>query len=339
MSNKVSILFTGATGYIGGAVLERLLNHPDFARFQITAVVRSAEKAEKLNKLGVDVVVGSHSDADIVTDLAAKADVVFSIADCDDLTAAQAILDGLKKRFEKTAKKSILIHTSGAGTLIDNADGAYTYNTIYDDNDIDLIETLPDSALHRHVDLPIVAADKEGYVKTYIILPSMVWGPATGKLVDLGIRKLHSMLIPALVKLGEARGQAGVAGKGLNTWPQIHVDEMADLYIILYDAIVAGGSSAPAHGREGYYFGENGHYLTYDLCKAVAVELAARGIGHDTPTAFTEEEYKKDFIISVVGTNARCKASRAKALGWNPKYGNEDLFASVKGVADVTLKN
>lgn len=66
-------------GYIGGAVLERLLNHPDFARFQITAVVRSAEKAEKLNKLGVDVVVGSHSDADIVTDLAAKADVVFSI--------------------------------------------------------------------------------------------------------------------------------------------------------------------------------------------------------------------------------------------------------------------
>ncbi|TFK99908.1 NAD-P-binding protein [Pterulicium gracile] len=323
MSNKVSILFTGATGYIGGAVLERLLNHPDFARFQITAVVRSAEKAEKLNKLGVDVVVGSHSDADIVTDLAAKADVVFSIADCDDLTAAQAILDGLKKRFEKTAKKSILIHT--VRTLIDNADGAYTYNTIYDDNDIDLIETLPDSALHRHVDLPIVAADKEGYVKTYIILPSMVWGPATGKLVDLGIRKLHSMLIPALVKLGEARGQAGVAGKGLNTWPQIHVDE--------------SGSSAPAHGREGYYFGENGHYLTYDLCKAVAVELAARGIGHDTPTAFTEEEYKKDFIISVVGTNARCKASRAKALGWNPKYGNEDLFASVKGVADVTLKN
>lgn len=68
---------------------------------------------------------------------------------------------------------------------------------------------------------------------------------------------------------------------------------VADLYIILYDAIVAGGSSAPAHGREGYYFGENGHYLTYDLCKAVAVELAARGIGHDTPTAFTEEEYKK----------------------------------------------
>lgn len=66
-------------GYIGGSVLERLLDHPDSARFQITAIVRSAEKAEKLKKLGVDVVVGSHSDADNVRDAAAKADVVFTV--------------------------------------------------------------------------------------------------------------------------------------------------------------------------------------------------------------------------------------------------------------------
>lgn len=80
MSDKVNILFTGATGYIGGSVLERLLDHPDSARFQITAIVRSAEKAEKLKKLGVDVVVGSHSDADNVRDAAAKADVVFTVS-------------------------------------------------------------------------------------------------------------------------------------------------------------------------------------------------------------------------------------------------------------------
>lgn len=33
------------------------------------------------------------------------------------MTAAQAILDGLKKRFEKTAKKSILIHTVSPAKL------------------------------------------------------------------------------------------------------------------------------------------------------------------------------------------------------------------------------
>lgn len=70
-----------------------MLNHPDFARFKITAIVRSAKKAEKLKKLGIDVAVGSHSDADLVTDLAAKADVVFTavsapflVARCGDLT-------------------------------------------------------------------------------------------------------------------------------------------------------------------------------------------------------------------------------------------------------------
>ncbi|TFL01459.1 hypothetical protein BDV98DRAFT_593342 [Pterulicium gracile] len=65
MSNKVNVLLTGATGYIGGTVLERLLNHPDVSRFDITAIVRSVEKAEKLNKLGLDVIVGSHSDANL----------------------------------------------------------------------------------------------------------------------------------------------------------------------------------------------------------------------------------------------------------------------------------
>ena len=99
MSTKTNIFFTGATGtshlksrcipgsvsliyysegYIGGSVLSRLLKHPNAATFNITALVRSPEKAEKLKILGVNPVVGSHSDLALVEKLTAKADVVIA---------------------------------------------------------------------------------------------------------------------------------------------------------------------------------------------------------------------------------------------------------------------
>ena len=69
--------FTG-TGYIGGSVLTRLLEHPNVNSFQITTLVRSPEKAEKLKSLGVNAVIGSLLELDKVEKLASEADVVFA---------------------------------------------------------------------------------------------------------------------------------------------------------------------------------------------------------------------------------------------------------------------
>lgn len=71
------------TGYIGGSVLVRLLDHPRADTFKLTALVRDKEKAAKLEQLGVDVVVGSLSDLDILQKQASEADVVFSIVSTD----------------------------------------------------------------------------------------------------------------------------------------------------------------------------------------------------------------------------------------------------------------
>ena len=46
--------------------------------------------------------------------------------------------------------------------LIDNAAGDHATDTIYDDANPDQIESLPDTQLHRNVDLELVKADKEG---------------------------------------------------------------------------------------------------------------------------------------------------------------------------------
>lgn len=64
-----------------------------------------------------------------------------------------------------------------------------------------------------------------GYVKSYIVLPSTIYGLATGKLVDMGIQNRHSVQIPFLINASLARGQAGIVGEGKNVWPNVNIDE------------------------------------------------------------------------------------------------------------------
>ena len=59
-------------------MLTRLLNHPKRENFSIRALVRSTDKATKLKAFGIDAVVGSHSDSDLLTSLSSQADVVFT---------------------------------------------------------------------------------------------------------------------------------------------------------------------------------------------------------------------------------------------------------------------
>jgi nucleoside-diphosphate-sugar epimerase len=335
-SNKTNIFLTGATGYIGGSVLVRLLDHPKADTFKITALVRSPGKAAQLKTLGVDAVVGSFSDLDRLTKLASEADVVFSTADADNLDAAKAVLAGLKKRHETQGTIPALIHTSGTGVLADDAKGMFAYDTIYDDSDADQIETLLPSQIHRNVDLVNVNADKEGYVKSYIILPSTIYGIATGRLVDKGIQNPHSIQIPLLIKASIDRGRAGMVGLGKNLWPNVNVEDVADLYINLYDAICSDPDTG--HGRNGYYFGENGEHSMYEVGKAIGEALVSFGKGTNVePSTFTEEELEKYFGGGWLGCNSRCKATHSRAIGWKPTKTLKDFLESIKGEVETFL--
>jgi hypothetical protein len=170
----------------------------------------------------------------------------------------------------------------------------------------------PRSSLHSNLCLPT------GYVKTYIILPSTVYGIATGKIADLGVQHLHSIQLPVLVRASLARGQAAIVGEGKNIWPNVEIGEsmlsfvsseltlfdelctlslVADLYIVLYDSIVS--NPATAHGRQGFYFGENGEYTQYEAAKAISEALLAYGkVEISEPTALTEEEYKERPLVN-----------------------------------------
>ncbi|KAF6748043.1 hypothetical protein DFP72DRAFT_971947 [Ephemerocybe angulata] len=334
---KTNILLTGATGYIGGEVLSQLLEHPKFSSFNITALVRSPEKAEKIRALGVLAVIGSHSDETLVEKLASDADVVIATADANNLVASRATLSGLKKRYEATKVQPALIHTSGTGVLCDTAFGKYATDDIYDDLNPDQIETLAPTQPHRNVDLEIVAADKEGYVKTYIVLPSTIYGISTSKLVELGIQNPYSIQIPALIKNSIARGQGGVVGEGKNIWPHVEISEVAEIYVKLLDAVVA--KSNPGHGREGFYFAENGEYTFSVLGKRISEVLVELGKGTNRDVTTVSDEDAKVLANYGLASNSRCRANRARStLGWNPKKTTDDFYGSIKAEVEAVLK-
>ena len=69
-----------------------------------------------------------------------------------------------------------------------------------------------------------IVAYGTGYIKVYIVLPSIVYGLATGELVEQGIQNPHSFMIQ-FAKIALARGRPGTVGAGVNVWPGVDIQE------------------------------------------------------------------------------------------------------------------
>ncbi len=69
---------------------------------------------------------------------------------------------------------------------------------------------------------------------------------------------------------------------------------MAHLYEVIWDAILSG--RAIGHGKEGYYFGENGEHRLYDVGKEIGKVLKEMQIAEtDEPSTLTKEELELFF--------------------------------------------
>ncbi|KAH6908979.1 hypothetical protein BKA70DRAFT_1371690 [Coprinopsis sp. MPI-PUGE-AT-0042] len=276
--------------------------------------------------MGIQAVVGSYSDHDLLTQLSANADIVIACADADDLEATKAILRGLKERHDKTGHIPSLIHT--VSVLIDDAEGMYASDTIYSDLDLPTLEAIPRDQPHR-----------EANVKTYIVLPSTIYGRATGSLVDAGLHNPRSQQIP--------KGRAGVLGKGANIWSNVHIAELASLYMLLVDHMiphdgldshtdsdsgrparsrppsrprtpVAGDPSYFRHGTSGYYFAESDEHDWLSVAEAIGRAMVDLGRATEpTPDTFFNNQTKY-------------LDSKLSMLSGSPKKTTKDLLASIK---------
>ena len=64
-----------------------------------------------------------------------------------------------------------------------------------------------------------------GYVKTYIIVPSTIYGMPKNAFTEAGLQNIHSIQVPQVIRAGLGRGQGGMVGLGKNKWANVHIDD------------------------------------------------------------------------------------------------------------------
>ncbi len=109
----MKVFLTGASGYIGGSLAKRLIENGH----SVLGLVRSKEKADQLQRLGIDPVLGSLDDSNIVTEAARAADAVINAASSDHRPVVETVL----KALAGTGKP--FIQTSGSSIVCDDARG------------------------------------------------------------------------------------------------------------------------------------------------------------------------------------------------------------------------
>lgn len=286
----MKIFITGANGYIGGSVAQRLLADGH----DIRGLVRRPDIAEQLAASGITPVLGTLDDSDVLTRAARDADAVINAASSDHRAGVATLLAAL----QGTGKT--LIHTSGSSVIGDDVRGDALSPNIFDE-DTPLIVEAGKQARHA-LDNAILAAKDSG-VRGIVLCNTMIYGTGRGLHRD-------SVQIPPLVKEAQKSGVVHVVGQGINRWSNVHIDDVAELYALaLKDA--PGGA---------FYFVENGEASYAEIGQAIANRL-----GQGPVQSWTVEEasavWGEGHARYSFGSNSRVRAKRARTeLGWKPRH-------------------
>ena len=336
------LIYIGATGFIGGQVLHDILK---LKQYDVTAIVRDSERADKLHsKTGVKVVV-AHLDSPNLAEIASQFDVVLHTAHADHVAGAKFLVAGLEKRAESSAgsaKKPILIHTSGTGVLIDFKEepGKVKSDKVYSDGDLSTYHALPATNLHKNVDDIVLDAGRRGKIDAVVVSPPSIWGKGEGEFNTVSIQ------VPMLIKATIQAGHGFLLEKGINTWSMIHVADLSEAYLTILDAALHGKLPSDPNGR--VFFVENGEYEQRQVTEVMCKELYKRGkIDSPDPrpiTLETEGSYQGPRgqlgIARMTGSNSRSRAVLVRKLGWEAKRGgNKEFLESIKVDIDHVLKN
>jgi nucleoside-diphosphate-sugar epimerase len=286
----MKIFVTGAAGFIGGSVAMRLLAQGH----EILGLVRNDDAANRLAQSGIEPVMGTLDDADLLIKLAQSCDAVINTANADHLGSVQALLQGLK------GSGKPLLHTSGSSVVGDDARGGYCSPHVFDEQTPFVIN--PFKQARRDIDLLVLAGVNDG-VKTAVICPSLIYGVGTGL-------NPHSVQIPFLASNARVKGVVEIVGKGLNVWSNVHIEDVSSLYQRVLEKGPGGA----------FYFVENGEASYLDLATALSQRLGLPGVEHLEPEKAAERWGVARAYFSF-GSNSRVRARRAReALGWEPRH-------------------
>lgn len=147
-------------------------------------------------------------------------------------------------------------------------------------------------------------------MKAYVIAPPVIWGLATGRLVDAGLQNPVTSGLLVMSRLAVARGSFGIVGPSANVWSAVEVNDrmlfsfsiihkhhihfsvVANLFLVIFNTTVIDGKEIA--GGSAYYFASNGDLVSKDMMTKAAQALHKYGaLKSGEVTEFTPDELKK----------------------------------------------
>ncbi|HEX6564893.1 MAG TPA: SDR family oxidoreductase [Chthoniobacterales bacterium] len=299
------IFVTGATGFIGTAVVKELLS----AGHQVTGLSRTSQGAEKLDSLGAKARVGQLGQSVLLREAAADSDGVIHLAfihglgQMDLVTRlrlfAGALNGGVMSSFmrillqtESRAIQALGSGLEGTGRPLIVTSGVLMLPSgrISTEKD-NHANGVPNRSFSETAALALVP---RGVRASVIRLSPTVHGSG-----DRGF-------IPYIIKAARKKGSSVYIGDGANRWPAVHVRDAATLFRL---TIEKGEAGAKYHGVD-----ETGVPFR-DIASKIATKLQIPT--SSCPTAKSAKHL--GFLSTFVGLdNPSSSEWTQQTLGWKP---------------------
>ncbi len=299
---------TGASGFIGSAVVRELVEHGH----DVSGLVRSKEAAERLEALGTRAVRGSIEQRDLLRREAGQANAVVHTAFYHKFSHAglpsklRIMLGGspsrIPARFMETAIETDRRAIQAMGEALSRRNGALTIamptmtltpgilGTEEAEGDVSSVgggRAVSEKAL--------LALKEQGVRASLVRLSPIVHG--TG---DKG------GLLTSLIRIAKSKGTAAYMGEGANRWPAVHRLDAARLFRLAVEQ-AAAGSKLHAAAEEGIPFKQIAEAIARHAnlpVKRLESAEAAAYFGWLAPFAAAD--------------NPVSSALTQERLGWNP---------------------
>ena len=211
------VLLTGATGYIGSAVLEHLVA----AGHTVTAPVRTGEASAKVGARGGHAVVRDLADTAWLGLELSSVDAAIHLAALDP-AGDDAVISAVESAFAGTGKR--FVYTGGI----------WTWGNGSDITEDDAFEPGAVSAWRPERIARVIGGDYSGIV----VSPAVVYGRGAG--------------VAAFVFGDQMKNEDGalrLVGDGTQHWATVNVEDLADLYVRAVESAPAGAHYIGASGH------------------------------------------------------------------------------------------
>lgn len=283
------IFLTGATGYIGGAVLDAFVR----AGHDVTALVRDSEKAARVAERGGHPFVGTLAEPDSYR-AAAEAQDGYVHTGYDGASGRGASVDRIAldtliaaarrpRTAGSTAPPRFIIYTSGLWVL------GQTPEPVGEDAPTNPIPYASWRADHEQ----LVLGSGSDRLRTMVVRPGVVYGGGEGLVGDL-----FKAAVNGLIR---------VVGDGNNHWPLVYERDLADLYARLAVREEAAGV---------FHANDEGDERVNDIVSAIAPYVPVRPDVRHVP--LDEARAKMGSYADALSLDQVVRSPRARALGWAP---------------------